>query len=249
MSPVQVVQPVVKAVAPPDVTPTATPAAVASASPFGPPKRVKTVAVRADGSVITGPGAADPAIAPGGNAASLVNPPLPASRPFAAIPTVTAAPSTPSAKPKATVRVAAPAKPEPKPPVASQASPPPAAANAGARDGNAPLQLNSAGGKPSRIKVADAAATGSVQGSAGSTGKFAVQLAAPADQQEAKDASARFQRQYAEALAGHTPTIKAADSAGRTVYRVRVGGLSRDQANALCAKLKSSGGNCFVAGN
>ena len=36
---------------------------------------------------------------------------------------------------------------------------------------------------------------------------------------------------------------------GKTIYRVRVGGLSREDANALCTKLQGSGGQCFVAKN
>ncbi|MGH6852851.1 MAG: SPOR domain-containing protein, partial [Methylocella sp.] len=36
----------------------------------------------------------------------------------------------------------------------------------------------------------------------------------------------------------------------KPVYRVRVAGLpSRDEAIALCQKLQSGGGNCFVARN
>ncbi|MBX9741531.1 MAG: SPOR domain-containing protein, partial [Beijerinckiaceae bacterium] len=35
----------------------------------------------------------------------------------------------------------------------------------------------------------------------------------------------------------------------KSVYRVRVTGLSSEEANSLCAKLKASGGSCFVARN
>jgi cell division septation protein DedD len=48
-------------------------------------------------------------------------------------------------------------------------------------------------------------------------------------------------------LGSYRPTIVKAEDAGRTVYRVRVINLSSDDANKLCAKLKASGGTCFVA--
>jgi hypothetical protein len=38
-----------------------------------------------------------------------------------------------------------------------------------------------------------------------------------------------------------------AEVGSRTVYRVRVKGLSSDDANTLCARLKAGGGSCFVA--
>jgi hypothetical protein len=35
----------------------------------------------------------------------------------------------------------------------------------------------------------------------------------------------------------------------KTVYRVRVGAVSKESANAICSKVKATGGSCFVAGN
>lgn len=255
-----VVQAVVKAVAPP--SPDAAPSA--PDNPFGPPKRVKTVSVRPDGSVISGPVAP----APGTAVAALASVPAPVSRPpaapapVAANPVVTApaiAPATPSAaaapppvvvKPKATVRVVAPAKPDVKTVVAAPVAAPVAARGAIPEDANAPLQLGADGSKtqPTRIKVADATPTATTNKDAGG-GTFAVQLAAPTSEQEAKDASNRFKKQFAGPLNGRNPIIRSGENGGRTVYRVRVGNLSRDEANALCNDLKASGGNCFVAGN
>jgi len=45
------------------------------------------------------------------------------------------------------------------------------------------------------------------------------------------------------------PTTAKASVNGRDIYRVRVVGLSQDGANALCNRLKASGGSCFVARN
>ena len=48
-----------------------------------------------------------------------------------------------------------------------------------------------------------------------------------------------------------TPTlgVRKADVKGETIYRVRANGLSKADAAALCAKLKASGGDCFIAKN
>ena len=35
----------------------------------------------------------------------------------------------------------------------------------------------------------------------------------------------------------------------KSIYRVRVSSLSREEANSLCGKIKSKGGDCFVAKN
>ena len=237
----QPAQPSVKAVAPPAAN--ASTSGAAAENPFGPPKRVKTVAVRPDGSVIAAPAAPD------ANALIAAAPPVaaaaPPPRPAAANPVTAApvtAPTTPPAKPKATVRVVSPAKPD-----AKTVNPAPAA-----DDGAAPLQLGSAAGKakpPAKVQVADATASVAAAQESSTGGKFSVQMAAPNNEQEAKDASNRFKKQFASALGGYSPSIHAGSNAGRTVYRVRVGNLSRDEATALCGNLKANGGNCFVAGN
>jgi cell division protein FtsN len=45
------------------------------------------------------------------------------------------------------------------------------------------------------------------------------------------------------------PNIRSAEVNGRSVYRVRVGNMSREEAVSLCEKLKADGGSCFVAKN
>jgi cell division septation protein DedD len=79
-------------------------------------------------------------------------------------------------------------------------------------------------------------------------GRFAVQLGVRGSEQEARAAFAQYVAKYPE-LSGHAPAIARAEVAGKTVYRVRVGNLSREDANTLCNGLKSSGGQCFVAQN
>jgi len=83
----------------------------------------------------------------------------------------------------------------------------------------------------------------SVSASAG----WAVQLAAPRSETEAKSDLRRLSAQYASTLKGSKIGVRKAVVDGVTVYRLRVVDLSKADASALCARLKDDGGNCFVA--
>lgn len=96
-------------------------------------------------------------------------------------------------------------------------------------------------------KPAAPAAAASIPSPAGAGGAFSVQLAGTTSIEEAKDAVERLTRKYASELGAYRPAVVKADVGSKTVYRVRVKNLSSDDANTLCAKLKSSGGSCFVA--
>lgn len=225
------------------------------------PKRVKTVLVRPDGSIIGEPGAAAAGapsqtanVNPNGQTpspkAAEVKPPVKpaeAKSPDVIIPTAKSVPAQKAAAiltpAKATARVAPPPPAKP-----AQA----AAAKEIAASG--PLQLAPAAGKGKAVKTAAADPAPAVPAeetvqttSSTGGGSFAVQLAAPASEQEAKDTSSRLQKQYAGALGSYLPGIRKASD--KEVYRVRVGNLSKDEADALCGKLKAAGGACFVARN
>jgi hypothetical protein len=118
------------------------------------------------------------------------------------------------------------------------------------------------GGQPAtqpatEVAAADPVATSTTTASAADTpsptakvdGAYAVQLAAPGSEQEAQSMSTRLQAKYTSELEGLQPTIHQADVNGRSIYRVRVSGLSKANAVALCVKLKAAGGACFVAKN
>jgi hypothetical protein len=81
----------------------------------------------------------------------------------------------------------------------------------------------------------------------GATGNYAVQLAAEGSEQDAKAKSSKLAAQYGSALGGRRLSIREAASGGKTVYRVRVAGMSHEEAVSTCEKLKSSGGTCFIA--
>ena len=95
--------------------------------------------------------------------------------------------------------------------------------------------------------AAPAPAAASVQTATATAGTYAVQLVGTTSADEAKAALERVNTRFRSDLGSYRPTIVKAEDAGRTVYRVRVINLSSDDANKLCAKLKSAGGTCFVA--
>ena len=166
------------------------------------PKKVKTVSVRPDGTLL--PNDAPPAAAA----------PAKPARPVAASPAKTA-------PPKATARVATPSSADP------------------------------AAAKAKRVQVADTQGQAPVaEASHAAAGTFAVQLAAPGTEQEAREVQLRLMKKFSGELAGFHPSIHKAEVGGKSVYRVRVSGLSsRDEATALCQKIQGVGGSCFVAKN
>jgi SPOR domain len=79
----------------------------------------------------------------------------------------------------------------------------------------------------------------------GSTGS-AVQLTAAKSKAEAKRVLRRLNAKYGSALKGSTIRLQKARVDGETVYRLHVVGLSRDEAAALCLRVKSNGGSCLI---
>ncbi|MFL4997934.1 MAG: SPOR domain-containing protein, partial [Microvirga sp.] len=188
-------------------------------------KKVRTVTIRPDGTVA---GAEPPAAQPAASAAAMTLPPqaqpAPASRPTPA--SVQVASVQP--KPAASTPMAAPATPAP--------TPKPAPAAATPTTTPAPQQVASV--QP----VAPAAAETTP------TGGFAVQLGLANSEAAAQTAFASFQRKYSDL--GNMPSlIRKAEVNGNTIYRVRVGPLSKEEASSLCSKLQGQGGQCFVAKN
>ncbi len=87
------------------------------------------------------------------------------------------------------------------------------------------------------------------QGDAPGAGGFAVQFGATGSEADARAMLKTVADKYRGQLGGRKPTFKMATVNDKTVYRVRVGGVSKEAANAICGKVKASGGACFVAGN
>jgi hypothetical protein len=189
-------------------------------SPYGSePKRVKTVSVRPDGTVIERDAPA-PAIA---------RPAPPARQPAPAQAAADrgAPPDTATATPKAAV------KPATTPKVATPPRP----------------KIEKPAAKPADQTASVAPPTAPEPAAALAAGGFAVQFGAAASEAEARkmiqDVSAKFGAQ----LGGRRPAFQFAKVGDKSVYRVRAAGMSREAAVGVCEKVKASGGKCFVAGN
>jgi hypothetical protein len=171
------------------------------------PKKVKTVSVRPDGTLIpTEEAQPDPVIG------TIVDVPLPAPRP--------ALPAARASTPKVAERV--PTTPEGGPKYAARV------------DQGAVTQQPPADAQPS---------------APARTGNYSVQLAAPESEAEARAIQVKLLKKHAAELSGFRTSIRRAQVGEKTVYRVRVGGLSQEEANALCQKVQSGGSACFVARN
>jgi hypothetical protein len=92
-----------------------------------------------------------------------------------------------------------------------------------------------------------ASATPAAPARADSGGGYAVQLASSPTESDARAAASRLGSRYGDALNGRSAGVVKGEASGRTVYRVRVGNLSREGAVSACERVKSAGGACFVA--
>jgi len=201
---------------------------------FPEPRKVRTVLVRPDGTLID-PTASISAAKPGRSAA---RPKLAPAKPVAAS-SRTSRPVAAAPQRKVKPRVPATARAAATRPAAAVARRP-ARNNRGAdrsADGRtAALDLN-------RVRSRSAAA------GAGSGGRYVVQLAAPGSENAARSVARKMKTRFGSVLGGRTPSVHRAVVKSRTVYRVRVTGLSRTDASRMCSRLKSRGGRCFVARN
>lgn len=226
-------------------------------SPFPEPRRVKTLVVRPDGTIIAnGPdGSAPAAPALDVTDANLAFDartaiPMPDRGPPPAITATpeesSAAPSSPATPVKTTTRAVTTPRVQPQPaaPVVDGADPAPGAKTRQTTSASVHVRPKS---KP--IEEASLAAAPDSGAATTGGGGFSVQLGAPPSAQEAHDVSLRLQRKYAEQLGSYRPAIHEGKSGDKSVFRIRVGGLSQDQAKDLCAKLQSGGAACFVARN
>ena len=77
-----------------------------------------------------------------------------------------------------------------------------------------------------------------------SKGDWAIQFAAPKSEAEAKVTAARLNAKYAPALNGATIGVRKTQVNGETIYALRVAGLSKADAIALCVRVK--GRDCSI---
>lgn len=190
---------------------------------LGEPRKVRTVAIRPDGTPATGNAAAT-----NGAGQGIVTGSAPSNNRPAATPSATPGPVAQAQAPKSQERAAAPATPP--------ASQTPAATN-----------TRTAALAPQPAQPAAPAATAP---RADPAGGFVVQLGAPGSEAEARATFAALQRKYADQLGGQSPIVRKTELAGgKTVYRLRVGPYSREDASSMCSALQAAGGQCFIAKN
>jgi hypothetical protein len=210
---------------------------------LGEPRRVKTVSIRPDGAII----GADPAPA---QPPSLPAPAAPAREEPLAAPSV---PSTAAAM--AQVPTAAPLSilPPQRPrdvtvtPSSSRVGGTPSSSLDPQQGG--PLQITPDLPR-SRAEPRVAGLREPTETSAAPTpsaGGFDVQVGVKSSENEARAAFDQLQQRYPIELSGFSPLIRQAESHGKTIYRMRVGPMPREEAVSLCSRLKAANGQCFVA--
>jgi hypothetical protein len=216
---------------------------------LGEPRKVRTISIRPDGTVILPD--SKPAAAPAPAPVAMTLPPTQARAPQAAMPLA------PLETPHAGATATTPTTPGPRqaaatPPTSggssTQAAPTPQPAPqrvASAQPGMVPAAPQPA---PQRLASVQPSAPTAPAAEAASVGGYSVQLGVSASENEAKGTLQRFQQKFA-ALQGKAPLIRQAEVNGSTLYRVRVGPMSRDEASSLCSKIQGQGGQCFVAKN
>ncbi|MGH6817971.1 MAG: SPOR domain-containing protein [Methylovirgula sp.] len=214
----------------------APPAAEAQGPAFGlagliEPRKVKTVVVRPDGTIVSNDAPQEPPVSAPQDLPTVAPPQemLPVGP--GPVPLDTTA-TTSNASSKTTRRAVSES------PGSDSASGNEAAAPAAEPD------THSARARP--MRVAEANATVAAR-QADDGHDFAVQLAAPQTEAEARHSMAKLQREYASLLSGLRLKYHRATVADKSYYRVRVVGLSHAEATALCEKLQAKGGSCYVA--
>jgi hypothetical protein len=228
-------------------------------SEFPDPKPVRTISLRPDGTPI---GAMSPPDQPA-SAPAPAAPSKPAEAPIAPTPSTpaprtmsdaagVAQPSTPKIElptklsPKSSARVAV-GKTDTTAPDGTAQIPPGEAQNGAA------AKPEKAAKKPKPGQVADATETTGaiappVDATAATTsGGWSVQLAAPKSEAEAQSDLTRLTSKYSAELNGSAIGVHKAEVKGETIYRLRVSGLTKADAAAMCARLKGEGGQCFIA--
>ncbi|KAA2235361.1 SPOR domain-containing protein [Salinarimonas soli] len=233
------------------------PASAASSAPqpnaagmpsLGEPRRVRTVSVRPDGSIVTADGAAAAAPMPPMRPTSMPQaqpPSAPPTRVASAAPVPTPMPTTTASTPTPPARQAAPATTPATPPAPVRtASIEPARPAAPATKEQQRLANLPVAPAPAPAADDDAPAARPTSG-----GGFVVQLGVSSSESQARDAFNQFRSKYGAALSGTSPGIVKAEVNGNTIYRVRTAPMDRGDANEACSKIKASGGSCFVAKN
>jgi hypothetical protein len=203
---------------------------------LGEPRRVRTIAIRPDGTLIQPqpePGNARPGPVP---LPAMTLPAEARSAPAQAAPAASTPVQVASAqqvpvqpKPAASTPVAASATPAASKPIPAAATP-------------------TSGSSPQRVASVEPVPPAPASATEGVAGGYAVQLGLANSESAAGTALAQLQRKHPD-LNGKPSMIRKAEVNGNTIYRVRIGPLAKEEASSLCSKVQGQGGQCFVAKN
>jgi len=220
-------------------------------SEFPNPKPVRTVSLRPDGTPIAAPNPLDQ------NGVAAIPAVTPVQSPGKLAPKVAtdaagvAQPSTPKLElpaklsPKSSARVVVAKTDTTAPDVTEQTPSAPAQLGAPVKAPKKP-KAEPTEAEATETPTAPAAPPVDATAATASSG-WAVQLAAPKSEAEASSVMARLTSKYSADLNGSTLGVHKAVVNGETIYRLRVVGLTKADAAALCARLKGDGGACFIA--
>lgn len=228
------------------------------------PRKVRTMIVKPDGTLVAqevpAPVASGPVASPSGTPTS-VTAPAPAlaapSQPASASAAVPA-PETPSAAPsgtQATTPAAQAATPVPPETAAAAPSSAPVPVSRPAQQpvnvvGTVTDQGNVRGGRvePATPPAGRQAPAAPAAAASVAPGEYVIQIASLPSEAEAEKSYRNLSGKFAGVIGGRGYEIKAAEVAGKgTYYRVRIAAGSKAEADALCARFKAAGGSCLVA--
>ncbi len=159
----------------------------------------------------------------------------------------------PSENALAKAAAATPAKVDPpvravKSSTVSDTAPAPAARPAATETMNAAVEapVAPAAQKPKEVAAVSPAATQAQPAAA--AGGYGVQIASLPSEEEAKKSYASLSKKFAGVLGGRSYEIRKAEIAGKgTFYRVRIPAGSKDEAAAICEKYRAAGGSCLIS--
>ncbi|MES5097050.1 SPOR domain-containing protein [Agrobacterium sp. BA1120] len=212
------------------------------------PRKVRTMIVKPDGTLVAQEVPAPAASAPQADkveelAAPKANAPAEGAPAVISASRVPVAPAQP-AQPQTPAPVAAAPKP------AQTAAPMPASRPA-AQPANVVATVTNQGNvrpAPPSQPAQETAAAPTATTNASSTGGYFVQVASLPSQAEAQKSYQNLSVKFGSVIGGRGVDIKAAEIAGKgTFYRVRIPAGDKNEAAALCERLRSAGGSCLIA--
>lgn len=222
------------------------------------PRKVRTMIVKADGTLVAREDPAPVAEQPADDATAVMTAPAPTAAPTstgtvdAAEPTdVASAPAAEESLPIATQPLEEPALAPASEPATEAAVPAkPAAEQSSVTPNKAPVAPARPADQPvnvvGEVKADKVAALSPA--AAAPSGAWAMQIASQPTEEAANASYQDLARRYGSVLQGKQVNVVKAEIAGKgTFWRVRVAAGSRNEAVSLCESYKAAGGNCFVS--